>query len=136
MNRDVLKKQLVDHEGLRLKPYKDTVGKLTIGVGRNLDDRGIAEAEAMYLLENDIDECVAHLDKALPWWGDLTPARQHVLLDMCFNLGIGRLLGFKNTLREVQEGNYDAAADNMLVSLWARQVGRRAQRLATMMREG
>ena len=136
MNYEKLRRQLLDHEGMVLKPYRDTVGKLTIGIGRNLADRGISEEEALFLLENDIEMCVADLNKALPWWTTLSEARQHVLLDMCFNLGIGRLLGFKNTLVAVRDGNYEKAARGMLASLWAKQVGRRAFRLATMMREG
>ena len=49
-----LKDMLIRHEGLKLKPYLCTAGKLTIGVGRNIQDRGITYQEAMMLLENDI----------------------------------------------------------------------------------
>lgn len=136
MSREALKRQLVAHEGLRLKPYLCTAGKRTIGIGRNLDDVGITEAEAMMLLDNDIDRCEAELDRALPWWRQMTEARQRVLLDMCFNLGIGRLLGFRNTLAAMEREDYHLAADGMLASKWASQVGRRAQTLASMMRSG
>ena len=136
MNRDSLRSMLVIHEGLRLHPYKCTAGKVTIGVGRNLDDVGISQDEAMYLLERDIDRVEADLDKVWPWWREMTDARQQVLADMCFNLGIGRLMGFVNTIAAMRVGRYDAAADGMLASLWAQQVGNRAQRLAKMMREG
>lgn len=136
MNRDELRSMLVLHEGLRLHPYQCTAGKTTIGVGRNLDDRGITQDEAMYLLERDIDAVEADLDARMSWWRDMTPARQAVLADMCFNLGIGRLSGFVNTLKAMREGRYDDAAKGMLDSLWAQQVGNRAQRLARMMRDG
>jgi len=136
MNRDELRSMLVLHEGLRLHPYKCTSNKTTIGVGRNLDDVGITTDEAMYLLERDIDRVEADLDSRFTWWRQMTPARQAVLADMCFNLGIGRLLGFVNTLKLMQNGSYDDAADGMMDSLWARQVGNRAVRLTKMMREG
>lgn len=136
MNRDELRSMLVLHEGLKLKPYKCTAGRLTIGVGRNLDDVGITQDEAMYLLERDIDRVEADLDRNIPWWKEMTPARQAVMADMCFNLGITRLMAFVNTLAAMKVGRFDAAADGMLNSLWAQQVGARAQRLAKMMREG
>jgi len=136
MNRTALKEQLIRHEGLRLKPYLCTAGKTTIGVGRNLDDNGISMHEAMLLLDNDIDAVEDDLDQRLPWWRGLTEARQRVLADMAFNLGIGRLEGFRNTLAAIKTGNYPAAAEGMLASRWATQVGKRAQTLAKMMREG
>jgi len=136
MNRSMLREQLIRHEGRRKKPYVDTVGKVSIGVGRNLTDRGLSPAEIDYLFENDIDSCIADLDNNLPWWRELSDARQHVLLDMCFNMGIKRLLKFVNTLADVQAGRYNDAADNMLKSKWAGQVGQRAKTLARMMRDG
>lgn len=128
--------QLIRHEGLKLKPYLDTVGKTTIGVGRNLDDVGITEEEARYLLANDIARVRADLDRKLPWWRTLDPVRQRVLEDMCFNLGIVGLRGFKNTLAAVQDGRFRDAAKGMLASKWARQVGQRAVTLSDMMRKG
>lgn len=136
MNRDELRSMLVLHEGLRLFPYKCTAGKVTIGVGRNLDDKGITQAEAFELLEHDIDDVERELDQTWPWWRQMTDARQQVLADMCFNLGLGRLKGFVSTIAYMKAGQYEDAADGMLDSLWARQVGQRAQRLAKMMREG
>ena len=136
MNRDDLRSMLVLHEGLRLRPYKCTAGKMTIGVGRNLDDNGITQAEALLMLENDIIAVEADLDRTWPWWRQMSEARHQVLADMCFNLGMGKLGGFVNTLAAMKRGDYDAAAAGMLNSLWASQVGRRAQRLAKMMREG
>jgi lysozyme len=130
------KARLKLHEGLRLKPYKDTVGKLTIGYGRNLTDRGLTEVEAEFLLDNDIKGHSEELVKALPWLVDLDPARQAVLVDMAFNLGVPGLLKFKNTLRAVREGRFEDAAKGMLASKWARQVKGRAVRLAQVMKTG
>ena len=136
MNLSAIKEQLVRHEGLRLKPYKDTVGKLTIGVGRNLDDVGISEQEAMILLDQDLIRVMVGLDRDCQWWRGMTEARQMALADMCFNLGITRLLGFKNTLAAMREGRWDDAAKEMLDSKWSQQVGRRAITLAEMMKNG
>lgn len=123
-------------EGLRLKPYRDTVGKLTIGIGRNLDDVGISEAEAEYLLQQDIDRTMADMDRLMPWWRGLDDTRKRVLINMGFNLGVPGLMKFKNTLAAVKEGRYTDAADGMLDSLWARQTKGRAIRLARAMRLG
>jgi lysozyme len=127
---------LVDHEGMRRKPYRCTAGKLTIGVGRNLDDRGISPDEAMYMLANDIRDSRSELSAAFPWFDKLDEVRQAVLIDMCVNLGLSRLQGFRNTLSLIGVGKYEAAAQEMLNSKWAEQVGRRAQRLSRMMATG
>lgn len=131
-----LTKQLIRHEGLRHKPYKDTVGKLTIGVGRNLDDRGLSEDECYYLLNNDIRSCAMDLDGALPWWRDMDEVRQRVLLDLCFNIGLTKLLKFRNTLASMEAGDYAAAAKGLRASKWATQVKSRADRLISMMQTG
>lgn len=128
--------ELKRDEGVRLKPYTDTVGKLTIGVGRNLSDVGISDDECTAMLENDISRTAASLDAKLPWWRDLDPVRQRVMLNMCFNMGIAGLMTFVNTLAFIKSGNWSAAANGMLASKWATQVGARAQRLAQMMRTG
>ncbi|RQR81458.1 MULTISPECIES: glycoside hydrolase family protein [unclassified Burkholderia] len=122
-------------EGRRLKPYVDTVGKTSIGVGRNLTDVGISDAECDAMLSNDIDRAVAWLDRNLSWWRQLDAVRQRVIVNMAFNMG-GGLLTFVNTLAAMRRGDYAAAADGMLASKWANQVGARAQRLAAMMRTG
>jgi lysozyme len=136
MNTGLLKDELVRDEGLKLKPYRCTAGKLTIGVGRNLDDVGISASEAMLLLEHDINRVIAKLSYHLPWWSSLTENRQRVLANMAFNLGIDGLLKFKNTLSYIQNGNYSEAAKAMLESKWAKQVGERAVRLSKMMEAG
>ena len=135
MNR--IKAQLVRHEGLRLKPYRCTAGKLTIGIGRNLDDRGISQKEAYAMLERDIQDCEQWLIDEIPEvYNKLDEVRQSVLLNMCFNLGIKGLLEFKNTLSFIGAGDWERAANNMLASKWAKQVGVRAIELSEMMRKG
>jgi lysozyme len=136
MDRTAMIRQLRLHEGERLKPYRCTAGKLTIGIGRNLEDRGISKAEAAYLLGNDIDDHWREVQRALPWVAKLDEVRQRVLLDMAFNLGIAGLLSFKRTLATIEAGDYTRAASMMLDSKWARQVGQRAERLSRMMATG
>jgi lysozyme len=119
-----------------LRPYTDTVGKLTIGYGRNLSDNGITRAEALLLLDHDIDDAMQDLMARYPWTATLDPVRFAVLVEMSFNLGIARLSGFKNTLRAVERGDYDKAADGMLASKWASQVKGRAVTMARQMRSG
>ena len=134
---DRIKEQLVRHEGLRLKPYRCTAGKLTIGVGRNLDDCGISLSEAYIMLINDIMNCEKQLQAKIPdIYNGLDEVRKSVLLNMCFNLGVSGLLGFKNTLEFIKAGDWERAANNMLVSRWAKQVGRRAIELSELMRKG
>lgn len=133
--REKLKVQLMRNEGVRLRPYDDTVGKITIGIGRNLSDKGISADEAAFLLENDIEECLADC-ATFPWFAALNGVRQRVICDMRFNLGPSRLRQFTNTLAAVGRGDYEAASRGMLKSLWAKQVKGRAVRLAEMMRTG
>lgn len=133
----ILREQLLRHEGMRLKPYRCTAGKLTIGIGRNLDDCGISQTEAYMLLENDIQDCEKQLLDAIPEiYNALNDVRKSVLLNMCFNLGIKGLLGFANTLAFIKAGDWERAANNMLVSRWAKQVGMRAIELSELMRKG
>ena len=110
------------------------MGKLTIGVGRNLDDVGITEDEALALLENDIDHVARSLDALLSWWSRLSQDRQNVLVEMGFQLGVAGLLNFKNFLLALEMGDYEGAKDEMLDSKWARQTPDRAARLAERMR--
>jgi lysozyme len=133
MDIEALKNQLILHEGLKLEPYQCTAGKLTIGVGRNIEDIGITEEEARYLLDNDILRVCDELDRNLSWWRDLSDVRQRILVDMVFNLGISRFMQFQNTISAIENGDYDKAAEEMLDSRWAQQVGQRAHRLAGAM---
>jgi lysozyme len=131
-----LKDQLVRDEELRLKPYTDTTGKLTIGIGRNLSDKGISFLEAQFMLANDVAATTAELQASLPWTATLDEVRKGALLNMTFNMGIGGLLEFKDFLAKLQAGDYSAAAGAMLDSLWARQVGARATRLSQQIQSG
>ena len=136
MMLDYLEKQLIRHEGMRIKPYTDTVGKLTIGVGRNLTDVGLSEEEVMVLLKNDINKVVNDLTDYLGWWNTLDESRRIVLMNLCFNLGITRLLGFRKFLLSLQEGDYEKAAQHMEDSMWHKQVKGRAIELEQIMRTG
>lgn len=126
------------HEGLRLKPYRDTGDppRQTIGYGRNLTDSGITFEEAEYLLAHDLARAEQALDDALPWARHLDAVRRAVLVDMAYNLGIGGLLKFSRTLAAIEAGDYPRAAGMMLQSKWAAQVKGRARRLAAMMATG
>lgn len=124
------------HEGLRLKPYKDTLGFITVGYGRCLDKKPLTIAEAEHLFQNDLTDCVKECKQNFKFFDKLNPARRAVIVDMCFNLGINKLKDFKNTLKYIEQGQYTEAADNMLKSLWAQQVKDRAITLSNMMRTG
>lgn len=123
-------------EGLRLKPYHCTAGKLTIGYGRNLEDVGITTAEAEHLLRNDLQRVFAELDRDMPWWRDLSPGRQRALANMAVNLGLLRLKGFRLMLSALRRGDHEEAARQALDSRWARQVGDRARRIAGLLGPG
>lgn len=136
IDQALMRAELSRDEGRRLKPYTDTVGKLTIGVGRNLTDRGLSDDEVDQLLDGDITLSEMELDRNVPWWRFMSDVRQRVLLNMHFNMGWGSLSQFKTTLGHMEAGRYGAAADAMLASKWAQQVGQRAVRLSKMMRTG
>lgn len=131
----LLKDMLVRHEGLRLRLYKDTVGKATIGVGRNIDDRGINRGEAMLMLDNDIVDHTLDAQK-IPVFVKLDPVRQDVLVSMCFNLGLSGVLAFKKFLAALEAGNWAQARIEMMDSKWATQVGNRALELSKMIETG
>ena len=136
MDLERLKSALKRDEDTKLKPYRCSANKLTIGTGRNIEDNGISQAESDFMLANDIARCVDECVKTLPFFCDLDDVRQEVILNMCFNMGIGRLLGFKDTFSAISRGDYEFAAVAMLDSKWAAQVGARATRLADAMRSG
>ena len=137
MDRELLRSQLERHEGLRLKPYLDTATppRLTIGYGRNLDDVGITREEADYMLAGDIDRVERELD-TIDEYVALDLIRQTVIANMAFNLGFNGLLQFKRMWAAIGRCDYEKAAEEMLKSKWARQVGNRAIELAEIMRTG
>ena len=141
-----LKEQIILHEGLRLKPYKCTADKWTIGVGRNLEAnpltqkemlmilqaRGITEEIAMDWLEDKIRRVKRQLAN-YEWYTSQSEIRRRVLIDMAFNLGVNGLLTFKRMIQALEAEDYEWAAREMLDSKWATQVHGRADRLAMMM---
>lgn len=138
MNQNLIK-QLRDEEGEVLSAYQDHLGFWTIGVGRLIDKRkggGITKEESEYLLSNDISKVNAQLDINMPWWRKLDEPRQAVLQGMAFQMGIAGLLGFKNTLKMIESGDYEGAGKGMLNSLWAKQTPARAKRMSEQMRTG
>ncbi len=137
--RENIIRSLRGEEGEVLYEYKDHLGYSTIGVGRLIDKRkggGITEEESAYLLNNDVTKIVEQLDKRLSWWTKLDDARKGVLVNMAFQMGVDGLLGFKNTLKMIESGQYEAAARGMLQSKWALQTPSRAKRMAEQMRTG
>ena len=134
MTNQVIIDQLIAHEGLRLKPYKCPTGRLTIGVGRNIEDYGITEEEALYLLRNDIANCVLELQDALNGKFWLLPEIvQRVLVDMIFNLGAVRFNSFKKMIAAIKADDFGRAALEMQDSKWFTQVGKRGETLVNMM---
>lgn len=132
-------------EGFVPHAYEDSEGYLTIGIGTLIDKRrggAITHDEALLLLRNRLASKLADLDRELPWWRTLSPARQRVLANLAYNLGVGSrqppkgLLAFRNTLAAIERGDFAAASRALMDSLWARQVGDRAKRLAEQMRVG
>jgi lysozyme len=137
-----LEDMLIDHEGLKLKPYKDTVGIWTCGVGHNMqeDDKMDTETpwtmeKVMTTLKTDIEKIQKEL-KQFDWFKKLDSVRQDVITDMAFNLGLPRFLGFQNLIAALKKKDYKKASAEMLQSKWAQQVKRRAYTLSQMMLTG
>lgn len=148
-NRQALNAELDRDEGRRYKPYKDSLGISTVGVGHNLvasplpgEKYPMTDSRVDAVRDADVAKVEAALDAYIPWWRSLDDVRQRVLLNMGFNLGVGvpggqhGLMSFKNTLELIRTGLFDAAAAAMLRSKWAGQVGARAKRLSAMMATG
>jgi lysozyme len=134
------------HEGLRLVVYDDKTGEPlrpgmvlkghpTIGFGRALDVNGISKAEAHYLLDNDIARATKDAQGFL-WFWELNDARQDVVIEMLFNLGLRDFMGFRRMIAAIARRDYESAADEMTLSRWAKQVGNRDLVLCQMMRSG
>lgn len=121
-------------EGLRLESYIDSVGKATIGYGHNLDDLGISKNIAELILEEDFTNTVVELNHRLPWWTALPKSQRQGLVNMAFNLGLPKLIKFKKMLGALKRGNKQQAAAEAIDSKWAKQVGARAWRVATLYR--
>lgn len=129
-----LEKMIARHEGYRQYPYRCTAGKLTIGYGFNLD-AGMSEEEAMLLLRYRIRIISAMLAQRLPWYSAITETRQQALIDMAYQLGVDGLLKFKKALAAMACEDWDAAAEELLDSKWARSDSpRRALEIAALIR--
>ena len=125
------------HEGRRRLPYRDTVGKLTIGIGFNLDDVGLYDEEIDFILRNRINRVDLELRTAFKeTYTNLNTVRKVALIDMAYNLGIIGIAKFHKMWQALEAQDYRLAATNMLDSKWATQVKGRATRLAQMMRTG
>jgi lysozyme len=155
-DRDELVKMVALHEGIVLSVYQDHLGINTVGIGRNLDDRGITdgellfmnktiddvydsgltEEEAYYLCMNDIAIVEKELLDSKPIVNQLSAVRQMVLVDMAFNMGVPRLRLFKNMWMAIEKVNYPLACEEMIDSRWASQVGNRAMKLSLAMKNG
>lgn len=131
-----LQSRLEKHEGFSRLAYKDSLGNLTIGIGRCLNKRGITHDEALYLLNNDIVSAQKDIHQFLPQLEFLDEPRMLVLIEMVFNLGIEGVIKFQKMIKALIDKNYKLAAKEMLDSAWSKQVGNRAQNLAYKMRVG
>jgi lysozyme len=138
MNKERLMRQLSIDEGRRNKLYKDTANppKWTIGVGRNIEDRGLREDEIDLLLGNDIKEAEATARALVRNFDQLDDVRQEVVVNMAFNMGMPRLSGFKRFIAALWERNYPLAGAEMQDSAWYHQVGQRGVRLVYAMKHG
>lgn len=138
MNQEMslkLRRSLMAHEGVTRYPYTDHLGKVTIGIGYNLSDRGLDEGLINQLYEKDVKYFYERLYEDFLWFKNISSDRQIILIDMCF-MGYKKFCTFKKMLDALSHGNYDKAADEMLNSKWAEQVKGRAIRLAQAMRDG
>lgn len=133
--RDILHTNLIKHEGVKLKPYRDTAGVLTIGVGHNLEN-GITHKTVMQILDDDIDVATQDAKKIFPSLLTFSDNRQAALIELVFNMGLGTFSKFHTTIACIHAGNWKLGARNLLDSIWAKQVGHRAIDIANMIENG
>jgi lysozyme len=134
MDLKKLQDLLIKHEGIRFMPYRDTVGKITIGVGHNLTDKGLTKSQIMSLLVDDMTDTINYLNR-LDWFRELDDVRQLAIADLTFNIG-SKVLGFNHMLEALRFKDWDGAARALMNSTYATQVGHRALDLASMIRTG
>ncbi len=130
-----LRHLLIKHEGYRQKIYMDSMGIPTIGIGRNLEDRGVLPTEIDLMCEHDMQFFYDKLSEHFPWFNELNNARQIALIDFCF-MGFKKFLEFKRMIYFLERHEYDAASHEMLNSSWATQVGERSKCLANIIKTG
>ena len=136
---DKLLEMLKRHEGVESHAYECSEGKITVGVGRNIDQEGgigLSDDEVDYLLQNDVERVIKELAAEYTWFGDLDDVRRDAMVDISFNLGATRLRLFKRALAAMEEADYKVAATEFLDSKWAKQVGGRALELTDMISSG
>lgn len=131
-----LKRILTEFEGSRNFPYTDTTGHITIGVGRNLTSCGLTKSEIDVLLTNDIDYFISYLAERYEYFDSLDENRQIAIINMCFNLGTKAFAEFISMNTHMQKGNYEAAANYILQSKYATEVGQRAIDIANTISTG
>ena len=137
LDMDALGQDLAEDEGERLTMYRCSMGFNTVGIGHNMDARPISKRASRVIFEDDVQDCLKDLDRAVPWWRSLSEGRQRALANLCFNMGITRLLGFRNMLAALHKGDYKRAAAECLDSKWVRQVQEsRINRIVRLIKEG
>ncbi len=134
MNLERLKETLKKHEGEKLEIYKCSMGYQTIGVGHNLDTKPISKRVSDLMLEDDVEDSIADCKRNISFFDALDDVCQEALVNLCFNMGIAKLMQFKKTLAHLQDGNREKAANELLDSRYATQVGYRAIEVASMIK--
>ena len=129
-----LRETITRHEGSRLQMYQDSLGIWTIGVGHNIQEKGISPQVMELMLDEDLEEAISELKRSVSFFSKMPQQVQEALVNLSFNLGIPRLMQFKKTLALLREGDFESAADELLDSRYAEQVGRRALEIADMIR--
>ena len=130
-----LEEMLIRHEGKRSLPYECSAGKISVGVGRNLEDNPLTDDEIMYLLRNDIVRSETELNR-YSWFRMMDDARRDACINLVFNLGLTRFRQFKRMIKAFEDRDYERAADELLDSKYAFQVGQRAKELSDIIRTG
>ena len=134
MNMARLRETITRHEGSRLDMYQDTLGIWTIGVGHNIQEKGISPKVMEIMLQEDLEEAISELKRSVSFFSRMPEQVQEALVNLSFNMGIPRLMQFRNTLAYLRDGEFESAADELLDSRYAEQVGHRALEVADMIR--
>lgn len=134
LDMEKLRARIIEEEGFERFPYRCTANKLSIGVGHNIEDRGLSDAAINFILDEDIDICLSQLEGNLSYWQTLPDCVQEALVDLCFNMGINRLMQFRMTLLYIKEGDWTRAADELMDSRYASQLPNRAKHNADLIR--
>lgn len=129
------KERIRQHEGVRYSPYRDSEGVWTAGVGRNLEAVPFSDDEVELMFANDFWRASVAA-RTLPCFDMLTDARQGVLVEMVFQMGLDGVKGFRKFLAAAQRSDWRTAHDEMLDSRWHKQTPERAERLAKIFLTG